>query len=123
MKTFKIAQEKVLYIFSKSKIVLLFLIISLTTLLSSCTIGYHSPYSSRGYAGYNGYYDGYGGYVYPEYYGGVIVNPWNYRWRHEHHEWIYSHPNWRHDYRNYREGFHSGYYRGNYGRSHGGGRG
>jgi|GEM_PF-2167624 len=95
MKTINI-KEKAQKIISKGKllwVVLFSFIFSLTGLWSSCAIGYHTPYE-----GYE--------IVEPEFYGGVIIDPWDYHWRREHHEWIEQHPNWRHDYRNYRGGFY-----------------
>ncbi len=54
-------------------------VISSAVILSSCSVEYESPYHEH---------DRYG----------VIIDPWDYHWRHEHHEWIEEHPQWRREY-------------------------
>ena len=60
------------------KYLLFSIIFSWITMLSSCAVEYDTP----------DYYDSFG----------VVINPWDYHWRHEHREWIHEHPNWKHEY-------------------------
>lgn len=53
-------------------------------LLSACAVEYGTPH--RHYESF-----------------GVIINPWNYEWREEHHEWVHEHPHWRHEYPRHRD--------------------
>ena len=60
--------------------------LSWPTLLSSCAVGYTTPDYEYGV-------------VVPEYDSfGVLIDPWDVGWRHEHREWIHQHPHWRHEY-------------------------
>ncbi len=66
--------------------ILLVFMLSSMSVLSSCAVGYETPDYAVGIE-------------VPEYDSfGVIIDPWDYHWRHEHHEWIHQHPNWRHEY-------------------------
>jgi hypothetical protein len=62
-----------------------FIAFSWITLLSSCAVENETPYY-----GYESF--------------GVIVDPWDYHWRHDHREWIHQHPHWRHEYPRHHEG-------------------
>lgn len=60
---------------------------SWTLIMSSCAVGYHTP-------GYNEY-----AVITPEYDNfGVLINPRDYGWRHQHRDWIRQHPHWRKEY-------------------------
>jgi hypothetical protein len=72
------------------KYAVIIIMLSAPPILSSCAVGYETPYDDYGV-------------IVPEYDSfGVVIDPWDYGWRHEHREWINQHHHWRHDYRSYR---------------------
>jgi hypothetical protein len=79
--------------------ILFSILLSWITLLSSCAVGFETP--DYGYS-----------IVVPEYDSfGVLIDPWDYHWRSEHHEWIHRHPNWRHEYPRHHGGDREGEHR------------